>query len=185
MAKLALVRQGDRTTHGGTVLTGDSTFIIDGKAAARVGDLVLCPRCKGSFPIVSGAHDAFSGQHIARHDDLTACGAKLIASQNTTTWSDVTEAEEMSSMASVPASDYDLPDEEEHTVRFQAIDPETDKPAPKCVYILTRENGVQHGGITDNEGFTEIIQTTRPEQISVHFMFKTAKGDTIEREEMT
>ncbi|WP_089399869.1 hypothetical protein [Noviherbaspirillum humi] len=29
---------------------------------------------------------------------------------------------------------------------------------------------MQHGGVTDGEGFTEVIETTRPEQIAVHFV---------------
>lgn len=187
MAKRAIVRYGDRTTHGGTVVSADPTYTLYGKNVARVGDLVVCPRCKGSFPIVSGAPDVLSGQNVARHDDFTACGAKLIASQSTATIDD--DSEGSASWATMPAPSAQLADptpadDEPHTIRFQALDPETGKPAPKCVYVLTRENGVQHGGITDREGFTEVIETTRPEQIAVHFMFKSPKGDNIEHEEL-
>ena len=77
---------GDKTSHGGTVITGDQTFLVHGKAVARVGDLTTCPKCKGTFPITSGAGDMKSmGQAPARHGDRTACGATLIASQGVAT----------------------------------------------------------------------------------------------------
>jgi len=187
MAKRPIIRYGDRTTHGGTVVSADPTYDIYGKNVARVGDKVVCPRCKGTFPIVTGAPDVWSGQNIARQDDMTSCGAKLIASQSTATIDDGSEV--AASVAAAPAPLSQVAgsthgDDETHAIRFQALDPDTGAPAPKCIYILTRENGAQHGGITDREGFTEVIETTRPEQIGVHFMFKSPKGDTIDREDL-
>jgi uncharacterized Zn-binding protein involved in type VI secretion len=188
MAKRSIIRYGDRTTHGGTVVSADPTYEIYGKSVARVGDRVACPRCKGTFPIVTGAPDAWSGQSIARQDDITACGAKLIASQSTATIDDGSAADTSVAAAPSPIQQVgtSLPCEDEiHAIRFQALNPETGAPESRCIYILTRENGAQHGGITDHAGFTEIIETTKPEQIGVHFMFKSPKGDTIDREALT
>ena len=79
---------GDRTTHGGTVITADYTFDIHGKYVARIGDLTACPRCKGIFAITSGAPDVSSmGSGPARHGDKTACGATLLAAQAVADWS--------------------------------------------------------------------------------------------------
>ena len=79
---------GDRTSHGGTVITADYTSDINGKYIARVGDMTVCPRCRGTFPITTGASDTiFSPQPVACDGDKTACGATLISSQLTTTWS--------------------------------------------------------------------------------------------------
>lgn len=84
----AFIVLGDRTSHGGTVISADMTCSIDGKYIARVGDSVVCPRCKGVFRIATGASDAlFMGQAGARHGDTTDCGATLLASQSNTTWS--------------------------------------------------------------------------------------------------
>lgn len=85
---LALIVMGDRTTHGGTVITADLTFTIHGKSVARVGDFTVCPKCKGTFPIKTGALDLVDGEGrgYARHMDETACGARLVSSQITTTW---------------------------------------------------------------------------------------------------
>jgi uncharacterized Zn-binding protein involved in type VI secretion len=78
---------GDRTSHGGTVVSADLTCDINGKYLARVGDKVVCPKCKGTFAIVSGASDMLSMGHApAVNGDKTACGATLISSQVRTTW---------------------------------------------------------------------------------------------------
>lgn len=85
---------GDRTTHGGTVISADLTSTIHGKAMARVGDSVVCPKCKGVFRITTCADDMFDGGGLgyARHMDSTDCGARLIASQVTATWSNQSPA---------------------------------------------------------------------------------------------
>lgn len=91
MATSPFIVLGDRTSHGGTVISADYTFDIHGKYVARVGDMVVCHRCRGTFPIISGAPDMISmGQAPARHGDRTACGAVLIAGQAVATWSDKT-----------------------------------------------------------------------------------------------
>lgn len=84
---------GDRTSHGGTVVSADFTTSINGKYLARVGDMTVCPRCKGQFPITAGASTMIAmGQAPARDGDKTACGATLIASQGTTTWSNKSDS---------------------------------------------------------------------------------------------
>jgi uncharacterized Zn-binding protein involved in type VI secretion len=79
---------GDKTSHGGTVISADFTSYTNGKAMARVGDMVVCPKCKGTFRIKSGAEDMVDseGRAYARHMDTTDCGAYLISSQSTGTW---------------------------------------------------------------------------------------------------
>lgn len=89
------VRLGDRTTHGGTVISADFSFTMDGKAVARVGDLTVCPRCKGIFPINDGLNNTISmGQAMAVHMAGTACGAKVVASFATAVGEDTNGAAE-------------------------------------------------------------------------------------------
>jgi uncharacterized Zn-binding protein involved in type VI secretion len=202
MTKRAIARRGDRTTHGGMVLAGDPTFIVLGKEVARVGDPVSCPRCKCVTQIVTGSPTAFDGTMVARHDDLTACGAKLIASQFTDVVDDGTEPETgavsqdllsesagtSNSLAEAASSEQEEASQSNESfprrIRFQAIDPISGQPMPKRPYVLTRENGVQHGGLTDSGGYTEPIDTDEPERIAVHFMFANPDGRTIDKEEL-
>lgn len=79
-----LIVVGDKTDHGGVVLSGSSTTLIDGKPVARVGDTVSCPRAGhgGTTTIATGSSGIeIDGQMAARHGDKTACGATLISSQ--------------------------------------------------------------------------------------------------------
>ena len=76
-----VIRAGDKTDHGGTVLAAASGTIVMGKAAALKGDLTMCPQCKGTFPIKPDGDGAtHEGRPYAYQDDVTACGAKLISS---------------------------------------------------------------------------------------------------------
>ena len=89
-----LIVMGDKTTRGGTVISADVSSDINGKYMARVNDMTVRPKCKGTFPISSGAEDMkdSAGNAYARHMDSTACGAKLISGQVTSYWSSESSA---------------------------------------------------------------------------------------------
>ncbi|MDR2093315.1 MAG: PAAR domain-containing protein [Azoarcus sp.] len=71
---------GDRTSHGGEVISGHAGKTIDGIPVATVGCLVTCPKCGGTHEIVSGSESAsYLGLALAREDDVTSCGATLIS----------------------------------------------------------------------------------------------------------
>lgn len=79
-----LIRLGDKTSHGGSVIEASTMSDIDGVGIARLGDRTVCP-IHGPAPIVSGDGSFIvDGKPAARHGDMTACGAKLIAGQQTT-----------------------------------------------------------------------------------------------------
>jgi uncharacterized Zn-binding protein involved in type VI secretion len=81
-----IIRQGDSTSHGGTVVEGSMTDICHGKPIAYIGHKVSCPKCKGTFPIVEGVPTTtIYGQGVALAGMKTACGAVLIATQFTDT----------------------------------------------------------------------------------------------------
>jgi len=79
---------GDKTDHGGQVIGGAPGSDAAGRALARVGDQVTCPK-KGhgrTTTIVTGDPSCIiDGQPAARHGDKTACGATLLSSQSITT----------------------------------------------------------------------------------------------------
>jgi uncharacterized Zn-binding protein involved in type VI secretion len=78
---------GDKTSHGGTVVEGAPSTTTGGKAIARVGDKVTCPRKGHGKTTVIATGDPtclIDGKPAARHGDKTACGATLISSQATT-----------------------------------------------------------------------------------------------------
>lgn len=75
-----VIRIGDQTDHGGKVISASSGTIVMGREAALAGDMTMCPKCKGQFPIkADGAGAKHCGTSYAYENDVTACGAKLIA----------------------------------------------------------------------------------------------------------
>lgn len=83
MSERAIVRKGDKTSHGGVVIEGHPTASLFGQPIALVGHQVSCPKCKGTFPILpdDGRNHQFMGQDTAVEGMRAACGAVLIASQ--------------------------------------------------------------------------------------------------------
>lgn len=76
-----VIRIGDKTTHGGEVISAAQDFTVLGKQVAVEGDSTYCPRCKGKFPIhPGGSTRKHHGKQVAFDQDLTGCGAKLISS---------------------------------------------------------------------------------------------------------
>lgn len=76
-----VIRLGDKTTHGGQVISAAHDFIVLGKQVAVNGDSTYCPQCKGRFPIhPSSSTRKHHGKLVAYDQDVTACGAKLISS---------------------------------------------------------------------------------------------------------
>lgn len=70
---------GDKTSHGGFVLTGSSQINIDGKSVARKYDLVSCP-AHGLNNISEGDENhCDNGLAIALEGHRCACGAILIS----------------------------------------------------------------------------------------------------------
>ncbi|MDB5952207.1 MAG: hypothetical protein JWR65_4062 [Massilia sp.] len=76
-----VIRLNDATTHGGKVITASGSIVM-GIPAALEGDMTHCPQCKGDFSIQpDGVGAKHEGRAFAYHDDVTACGAKLISSK--------------------------------------------------------------------------------------------------------
>ncbi|WP_039784506.1 PAAR domain-containing protein [Herbaspirillum huttiense] len=77
------MRLGDKTSHGGEVISASDTLKAMGKGVALEGDMTQCPQCKGQFAIQpngGGSTRKHHGKQVAYHGDTTACGASLIAS---------------------------------------------------------------------------------------------------------
>ncbi|MDR0218922.1 MAG: PAAR domain-containing protein [Enterobacteriaceae bacterium] len=82
MPNKAVIRLNDTTDHGGKVITTIDGYVYQGIPIAGKGDLVICPKCDGTFPIMEGSESLkYKGKQIALEGMSTACGAKLIASQ--------------------------------------------------------------------------------------------------------
>ncbi|ENU92115.1 MULTISPECIES: PAAR domain-containing protein [Acinetobacter] len=70
---------GHPTTGGGEVITGNKSFLINGKAIACIGDEATCPKHDSLVTIVTGdSTTQVGGRSVARINDLLSCGCKLL-----------------------------------------------------------------------------------------------------------
>lgn len=165
-----------------------------GKRIARVGDQVTCPKKgHGRVTTIATGDPTFivDGSPVARHGDLCACGAQLLAGQYAT---DVQEGTGEASLAGT-AADMELGGEvtnvcasavdgdHSYVVRFQALDECSGAPLAHTPYFVTRADGTQHGGVTDAEGMTAPIESGTSQDVSVHFSFRS-ELDTVAREDL-
>lgn len=155
-----IICRGDRTDHGGTVIQGFMNTESNGRAWAGVGHMVVCPRCKGTFPIIEGhAQITVDGIAVAMHGMRTACGAVLLAS------SSVAVAEhplpgsagtaymtKSSAFAVAPTSDL-------HTDMFVLRDLSTGAPLANTDYAILRASGEFEYGRTNAHGHTHMLST--------------------------
>ncbi len=73
-------RLGDISSHGGTIITGALRTMVNGRPAARMGDMHVCPiPYHGVTPIVTGSLNTITeGRPNARMGDITGCGAVIV-----------------------------------------------------------------------------------------------------------
>ena len=168
---------GDKTSHGGIVVTCSPLSDTHGKGWARVGDMVSCPRCKGVFPISQGDTSLIdAGKAVAYHGCKTACGATLLSSQlyTLTTPSGGAAPDAHGSLPPMAlmqgfgiihtglASRYQdepVADETERfRGRFQVVDATTGDPVRSLAVRVRSTDGQYIMGNTDEEGFTQWVE---------------------------
>ncbi len=83
-----IITVGDKTDHGGTVISGSPSHDVRGRAIARLGDKVACPqpypggKPHGVNKIVTASDSlTVNGVPVAVEGCKTECGCKLIGSQ--------------------------------------------------------------------------------------------------------
>ncbi len=175
-----LIVVGDMTSHGGVVLSGAPTMLIDGKNCARVGDMVTCPRCKGVFPITEGDPSLIEdGKAIAYHGCRVACGAMLYSSQ-VSTMTDPSSGGASGVQGGLidgfgrispglMAGYQDEPLDSSAKIfrgRFQVLDAATGKPIAGQPVRVRSSGGQYLTGSTDDEGFTQWVERDADEALA-------------------
>jgi len=77
-----IIRINDKTTGGGTVLSGSTDMCFNGIGAARLGDPVSCPIPGHGPTVIAEGHPTFkdNGVPLAFHGHRCACGCVLLTS---------------------------------------------------------------------------------------------------------
>jgi uncharacterized Zn-binding protein involved in type VI secretion len=185
MGEKAIIRQGDSTSHGGTVSEGHMFLIVHGKAVAGVGHKVPCPKCHGTPVIVEGTMNAsMMGVSIAVDGMKTSCGATLIASQQTDTIEvgsgaataaataaskpGVEQAATGLAAAIVTASNARASKPKGHAYdeQIRVLD-EDGNPIANMPYHIRDEAGNVYKGLTDASGCCERVHTVSPQSLRI------------------
>lgn len=166
---------GDRTSHGGVVITGSPFSDVDGKSIARIGDKVTCPR-KGHgsvTTIVTGdLTDIIDGSPIARHGDLTACGATLISSQMLTYVDEGSASGGKAAAQSNQAGLSSLAKTKDPVLHEDAYDEQTQLVSPPIEgvpYYVETKDGRVFKGQTGADGLVPRIDTDGEDEYSVYW----------------
>lgn len=163
---------GDRTSHGGVVISGSPFTDIDGKAIARIGDKVTCPqKGHGSVTVIvtGDMTDSIDGSPVARHGDKTACGATLISSQ-LLTYVDDGSGLSSSPSPTTPMATSEPPktakaqsnEKNPYDLQFMVKGDKTGTPQVGVPYKITLDNGLVITGKTDKNGLTEKVSADYP-----------------------
>ncbi|WP_133683689.1 PAAR domain-containing protein [Paludibacterium purpuratum] len=167
MAKRAIIRVGDLTSHGGQVVEGFETLTVYGKKAAGIGHHGFCPLCKRPFVIVGGAENfTYFGKNVALEGMYTSCGAQLIASQGEATVDDSAGSGGTASSATAQSASKRMlsrPDSMFND-KFQLRD-EDDLPLANAEYTIFRADGSKESGKTDGSGHTHMIDDHKAAEI--------------------
>lgn len=158
-----LITIGDRTSHGGAVVSASTFSDTDGKPIARVGDQVTCPKKgRGANVIASGDPTLIiDGKPAARHGDKTACGATLIASQFSTL-DDPRGAVDGTTAASARESS---PSQADYDERVQ-LEAATIEGIP---YFIETSDGRTFSGRAASDGLLPRVGTTGAEEYRVYW----------------
>ncbi|MCU6500888.1 PAAR domain-containing protein [Rugamonas sp. A1-17] len=179
-----IIRLGDPTSHGGTVLEGSLTDICFDKPIAFIGHKTYCPKCKGMFPISEGAMTTtFYGMGVALAGMKTACGATLIATQFTDTVeygggaapqtvsppaaaTPTALAAALGGITAKPPAG-DAHHDHKYDLAFRVQDESTGKALAYTRYRITLDDGSELTGITHADGMTEKICSDHPQNATI------------------
>ncbi|WP_374439225.1 PAAR domain-containing protein [Pseudomonas panipatensis] len=183
------IRQGDKTTCGGTVLEADSRCMMFGIARARQGDRVSCGKDGKVYQIVGGVTYIIShGQPVAGSLDSFSgcpCKARLIPSLFTATYHSKREAprvvttsmgaaafNDSQPISSPPNSSYVSPSRKKYARCFSIVDSEFGLPLAGRAYVALVD-GKSISGTTNDRGLALVEAPSADSAIFLHVVFRS------------
>jgi uncharacterized Zn-binding protein involved in type VI secretion len=168
------IREGDKTTAGGTVIEGSTADIVDDRGLAFEGYKVSCPACHSVGQIVcDGPRWAWSGENgreAALSDDLCLCKCspppRLLASQTTMSMHMDALPGAGAGGAAAAEGQFALPHDEQFLLRDKA----TGEVLANVPYQVRTASGDVISGVTDSSGRTQRINTTAAETLVFHLL---------------
>ncbi|KXO87196.1 paar motif family protein [Acinetobacter venetianus] len=163
---------GCPTTGGGKVISGNISFLIEGKAIACVGDKATCPKHQTVSTIISGdPYMQVFGKAAARVNDSLSCGCKLLPQQNLVVQDNGGGSSSASSSTSSKDNQSSFLSSESFGHRFQLKDQLTGNPLSNICYEIEKNGEIIHG-TTDDQGFTELVTNKSAEEVTISIIYE-------------
>ena len=161
------------TNHGGIIQATQQRTSQMGNLFLRAGDGHFCPKCKCWSEIVkSHDHIIMDGKAVAYVDDLLTCGAKILPKQDHVVGTSQGENYRSSSSSKEPLQNSFISSlKNYYAQRFLLQDELTGEPLNKVCYEIEKNDEVIHGK-TDENGYTELITSSCPEEIQIHVIYE-------------
>lgn len=159
--RIALI--GDKTTMGGTIVSGLSNAVCFGQAIALIGDKATCPNCKkGIGTIIEGAQNMILLAKAVAYDGCRiACGCPnnlIIATQShmfietQASSNSSTKNSHNNSLSKSLSAEHDVP-----IISSPQIYNPFSKPDDEEIIIVVNNNGIGHVGFIVGSGKNAVL----------------------------
>ncbi|MCU4352784.1 PAAR domain-containing protein [Acinetobacter ursingii] len=171
----ALITVGCMTDHGGMIILGDFSFLVEGKAVHLDGMTHYCPRCKVQSRAIASNQGIMivGGKSIVAVSDTSTCGSKYLkisdlAVMNNGISNSKIVSNNTNSFVSEPKPKYGQ--------RFLLQDQITNEPLANVCYEIHQNGEIIHG-TTDKDGYTKLITSNEIENIELRIISKEHSHD--------
>ncbi|WP_419819730.1 PAAR domain-containing protein [Acinetobacter sp.] len=157
----ALITVGCKTDHGGIIVLGDSSFLVEGKAVHLDGMTHYCPKCRVQSRAIASNQGFMivGGKSIVAVGDTSTCGSKYLKISDLAVMSNGSGSDKSSSNTLAPLTNSFVDDKNDFYDEQIQLENANGEPYANVEYIVTFEDGSTCKGITDNSGNTERLKT--------------------------
>ncbi|MDH1405886.1 PAAR domain-containing protein [Acinetobacter johnsonii] len=171
----ALITVGCKTDHGGIIVLGDSSFLVEGKAVHLDGMTHFCPKCKVQSRAIASNQGfmVVGGKSIVAVGDTSNCGSKYLK---------ISDLAVMSSGASSPkivsnnTNSFVAEPNFKYGQKFVLQDELTGEPLANVCYEIYMNGKIIHGR-SDKEGFTKLITSKTEAELEIKIIIEGHEHD--------
>jgi uncharacterized Zn-binding protein involved in type VI secretion len=157
----ALITVGCKTDHGGIIVLGDSSFLVEGKAVHLDGMTHFCPKCKVQSRAIASNQGFMivGGKSIVAVGDTSSCGSKYLKISDLAVMSNGLGSGGSSLNTTAPLSSSFIDDKNHFYDEQIQLENANGEPYANVEYLVTFEDGSTLNGMTDRNGNTERLKT--------------------------
>jgi len=162
----AFITKGCFTNHGGRIIEGDDSWIVEGKGVHLEGMTHYCPKCKVLSKAIATQRGFIqvNGRNPIVAGDTSTCGAKYMKI------SDLAVRGGGSGSANTSSPVSNLRNALKFDERIQLVDKDDNEPLSNVPYYLknSKTGDIVNQGTTDHNGYTERFYTEKSEDIDIY-----------------